>query len=157
MTSLENEDYLFLRMYSVDLRTASYSMGVLSRTEAADARECILRDIVVTYARPFSGNRGTTARSHRLLDLLPDVITEERKTLHEKLMRFRDQLFAHTDLEAYKPKPVKWERDGHVTFPMTFWGLDYVGLEAQVEELWDLIETVKATVDEEVRRLQSSL
>jgi len=50
----------------------------------------LITAIVVTYGRPFSGNRG--------IGKLPvDMIPDEHRTLHDKLMLLRNQVYAHTD------------------------------------------------------------
>jgi hypothetical protein len=146
-----------LYLSSLDLDTALGSLAALSRVSDNDVRVSLLRDIVVTYARPFSGNRGPSNRSHRLSDLLPAVVPKQNQALHAKLIRFRDQLFAHTDLEAYKPVPVKWEQHGQATFPMTFWALDYETLNGYVAELTELVESVESAVHDEITRIESTL
>lgn len=155
MTSIEDEDYLFLRLYSMDLDMARHSLGVLDQVVAAEIRYCIHRDIVVTYARPFSGNKGTGKKKHQLQMLMPGIIPEKHQSLHAKLMRFRNQLFAHTDIGAYKPKPMKWEVEDSTTFPMTFWGLDYNVLEEQLAEIRDLAEAVESAINAEIGRIES--
>jgi len=157
MTSLQNEDYLFLRLYSIDFDTALGSLAALDRVTDGDVRVSMLRDIVVTYARPFSGNRGRSIRSHRLSDLLPAVVPQKHEALHAKLIRFRDQLFAHTDLEAYNPNPTKWVQQGRATFPMTFWALDYDTLNGYAAELADLVKSVDSAVHDEISRIESTL
>lgn len=65
-------------------------------------RETALTAMVVTYARPFSGNRSDplcagTIRLRRLVTL-----SEAERTLHNRLVDLRNTAFAHADPSAWK-------------------------------------------------------
>ena len=62
----EKELYHFLKLYSVDFYSAKHIRQVLKRYRRKDVRYCILRDLIVTYCRPFSGNKGDKIANHKL-------------------------------------------------------------------------------------------
>jgi hypothetical protein len=111
------EKYHSYRLYSIDLDTALHSIRVLKRYRREDVRYCLLRDIVVSYARPFSGNKGETIPKHTLSK---KEVPKHLRPLHGELIDLRNQLFAHTDFTYRRPKAVNWSTPGHKWFPMTF-------------------------------------
>jgi hypothetical protein len=155
--SLETENYLFLRLYSIDLDTAMHSLDLIEQCSDPAIRVCLLRDLVVTYARPFSSNVGLTTRGHRVDNVLAHVVPVQHSSLHERLMRYRNQLFAHTDLEAYGPKAAKWGQEDKSTFPMTFWALDYQELNSRLSEIRELVSSATSAVDAEIHRIHALL
>jgi|GEM_PF-4098680 len=66
MTDADIEKYYFYRLYSIDLDSTKYSLRVLKRYRRKDVRHCLLRDVVVSYVRPFSGNKGQVIPKHKL-------------------------------------------------------------------------------------------
>ena len=64
-------------------------------------RETALTAMIVTYARPFSGNRADplTAKSVRLSSLIR--LTVAQRALHERIVELRNRAFAHADPDAW--------------------------------------------------------
>lgn len=157
--SLTDADYLFLRIYSIDLQTAIQALAALDRSEDPGIRMCITRDIIVTYCRPFAGNRGVAPERlrHRLDEVLPGVVPERHRALHLELKVMRNTLFAHSDLDAYQPRVAKREGKGGPEFPMSFKGLYYEDLNGRIPSLRDLVESVEIVVNNEIRKFNSTL
>lgn len=63
----------------------------------------LLLSAVVSYARPFSGNRP----QGNLDDKYLKGISEKKKKLHEKIVDCRNKVFAHTDGELFEVKYIK--------------------------------------------------
>jgi hypothetical protein len=57
VTDVQVEDYRFHRLYSIDVHTARQIWDLLAAQPDMAVRHALLRDLVVTYARPFSQNR----------------------------------------------------------------------------------------------------
>lgn len=157
-SSLDNVDYLFLRIYSMDLQTAMQSLAALDRCVDPAVRMCIIRDIIVIYCRPFAGNREAEAErsKHRLDQVLPRVIPERHAALHLELKRLRNKLFAHSDLDAYGPTAGMWDGKDGPAFPMSFTGLYHEDLNERLPEIRDLVQTVETAVNNEIRAVHST-
>jgi hypothetical protein len=65
-------------------------------------RETALTAMVVTYARPFSGNRSDplTAGSVRLSTLIG--LSPSQRALHDRLVSLRNRAFAHADPDEWR-------------------------------------------------------
>jgi hypothetical protein len=65
-------------------------------------RETALTAMVVTYARPFSGNRADplTARTIRLRSLVR--LSPAQRALHDRLIDLRNGAFAHADATEWR-------------------------------------------------------
>jgi len=109
MTDTDIEKYYFYRLYSIDLDSTKHSLCVLKRYRREDVRHCLLRDIVVSYARPFSGNKGQDIPKHKLTK---KVVPRNLCQLHDDLIKLRNQLFAHTDYTYRRPGTQKSTEKG---------------------------------------------
>ena len=58
MTKADMERYYFYRLYVIDFDAAKHTFEVLRRYKRNDIRFYLLRDLVMCYSRPFSGNKG---------------------------------------------------------------------------------------------------
>ena len=147
-----DEHYRFLRLYSVDFSEVRNSLRILRRYRRDDVRYCILRDLIVAYARPFSGNRGDFHKCHRLQ--IRFVPTECRQ-LHDELLALRMKLFAHTDYTYYRPKVARWETQRGAVFPMSFRVPNYRSLLDRTEAILTLVDAVEANLRREITRLET--
>lgn len=155
VTNRDTENYRFLRLYSIDLDMARQTCDLLARQNSAELRHCILRDLVVTYARPFSANRGRVFRRHRLEN---DVIPVGMLALHTELLSLRDQAFAHTDHDFRKPRIARWPgKSGRASYPMSFSNPAYDSLLTQLASIGELIIAVETKVNETIRVFESTL
>lgn len=109
-------------------------------------------EIVVSYARPFSGNRGENTRNHQLGK---KFVPTEFRALHEELLRLRREQFAHTDRTYYKPQAADFSKPGRKWFPMSFRGYDYSKLDAQVPSIEKLVAAVERNLQLEIDTIES--
>lgn len=145
VTRRDAENYRFLRLYSIDLEMAKQSCDLLARQDALELRYCILRDLVVTYSRPFSKNRGQVFSRHRLED---EVVPIAMQPLHAELLTLRDQAFAHTDHDFRSPQIARWPRSsGGATYAMSFRNPVYDKLNMRLQEIRDLVVAVEQRVN----------
>lgn len=149
------ERYCFLRLYAIDLDTALHTIKVLRRYKRADVQYSLLRDIAVTYARPFSFNKGELISK----DCLPSGkhVPKSMRDLHDELVRVRKEQFAHTDLKFYRPKVAKFSGVTKSWFPMSFKGYDYGALLEQLPEIKSLIQSVEKSVQAEIAQYEATL
>ena len=153
MQQPQEEQYYFYRLYSIDLDTTLHTLQLLKRYRRKDVRYCILRDIVVSYARPFSGNRGDQSHNHSLKKKL---VPTEFRALHEELLRLRCQQFAHTDKTYYKPKKVNWSKAGRKWYPISFKGYDYSTLDGQVRKIEQMVKAVERNLQKKIYAIEKS-
>ena len=152
MRQRDDEQYYFYRLYSIDFDTTRHALRVLKRYRRQDVRVCILRDTVVSYARPFSGNRVEKTRNHQLRR---KFVPAEFRALHEELLRLRCEQLAHTDRTYYKPKVANWSKPGRKWFPMSFRGYDYSKLDSQVPNIERLVAAVERNLQSEIAAIES--
>ncbi len=76
----------------MDLNDARVTLELIQRVSDDSIRIPILRDAIVTYARPFSKNFGRLHPKHRLRE---EFVQAEQLALHRELLEFRDSAFAH--------------------------------------------------------------
>lgn len=148
MTEIEFEKYCFLRLHSIDMDTAVQTVKTLKRYKRADVQVALLRDIAVTYARPFSRNKGNKISKHALPER---HVPRQLKPLHKRLLDLRNNQFAHTDLVFHKPKIMRWRTDSGDVYPMTFKSFDYQNLLRQLSEIETLIKAVESSINSEVK------
>jgi len=150
----KREKYAFLRLYDMDLEMSLQTISVLQRYRRKDVRFPLLRDIIVSYCRPFIKSRGKGIKG----DLHGVKFqNKDMESLHEELLTLRHQLFAHTDLNYKNPKIVNWSKGGYKWFPMSFKGFDYDYLDDKVPEIKKLIKYVQIELRKRIKRDEKSL
>lgn len=148
------EQYQFIRLWEHDVNLAFYTLKILKRYKKDDVRNALLRDIIVTYARPFSSSKGKEIKKHKLsLKFVPS----QKRNLHNELIDLRNQLFAHTDLQYKNPKVGKWDFGHYKMYPMSFKGFDYKKLHRKIDEITNLITEVHQNLKDKIRELQKNL
>lgn len=154
MTDSEYEFYCFLRLYLIDLDTASSIIPLLKRYKRDDVKISLLRDIAVTYARPFSVNKGIKIVNHQLALV---HVPKSSRAIHQKLINLRNSQFAHTDLKFHAPKVARFGTQENPYYPMSFKSFDYQQLLNQTLEIEALIKAVEQNVIAKVRRYETNL
>lgn len=151
MNETEFEAYKFFRLYSIDLDTAGHTLRILRRYKRDDVRYILIRELAITYARPFSDNKGILIKNHKLTER---VVPAEFKLLHKELLRLRNEQFAHTDLRFYKPKVARFGTPEKPWYPMSFKGYDYSSLLRQISDIGRLIRAVEASLLAKLQTLE---
>lgn len=154
LSAAQFEQYKYQRLCEVDFDEALEALRVLRRYRRPDVRYCLLRTIVVTYARPFAVNRGVVGSRHTLSKL---VVPRTQVALHKELIDRRNRLFAHTDFSFRRPQVARLEQRGRVAFPMGFGQLDYPALDRRLGEIERLVRAVLANLRELNERTEASL
>jgi len=143
------ENYYFLRMCSIDLDTALNTIKVLRRYKRLDVKYALLRDLTVTYARPFSTNIGRLGK-HNLS--VKKHVPKHFKPLHNELVRLRMEQFAHTDMTFYNPRVIKF---GPQLFAMTFKAGGYEALLGKLPEIEELVWLVEGSVNAQISEYEA--
>jgi hypothetical protein len=67
-------------------------------------RNALMTAIVVSYARPFSGNRSAEDVARRLPPAFIQALTGEELALHKRVLKLRNREFAHSDPDVSQVK-----------------------------------------------------
>ncbi len=139
-------DYLFYRLYSLDLGQAREVLDALNTHDDQLTRLSMLRDAIVAYARPFSGNRLDPTKRHRLPK---HVVRIEYRPLHKELMTLRNQAFAHTDYEFRDPSVSRLLGyiSGRAAYPITSRAVPWTTLLERLPEIRGLVAQVELSVE----------
>lgn len=147
-------EYRFLRLYSIDLQMARQTLALLQRYRRTDVRYALFRDAVVAYARPFSGNRDPSGKSHRLgCQLVPKA----HRSLHDDLLNLRMQLFAHTDFAVRQPTVMRWQTDKGFRYPLGFANPPYEEWLRRVQSIILLVQDVESSLGAKIDQFQGRL
>lgn len=151
----EHEKYLFLRIYSMDFDGVKYSLLALEKVQEKDIRYRLLREIAVSYARPFSTNRGKLIPK----DQCPErLVPKKHMGLHRELLKLRFELFAHSDLNRYDPVIGRgWKGKVRWVYPMSFRGFNYEHLDKQVPDIRKLVRGVTDALQIEIEAYEAKL
>ena len=154
MTPQQFEQYCFYRLYSIDLDTVRHSLRMLKRYRRQDVRHSILRDVVVGYARPFSGNKGKLFNKHQLST---KTVPSELRSLHSEMLDVRMRILAHTDYEFRNPRLARWPTSIGPIFPMSFRVYDIGKLDTRLPEIERLVKAVESSVNAKVRTIERNV
>ena len=143
---------MFLRLCEKDFLLAAAVLRMIRRHRRSDVKLALLRDGIVSYVRPFSENKG---RIIRVLRLGESIVPVDRRPLHRDLVVYRNQVFAHTDVEAYSPQLGRWPSKSGFVYPMSFRGLSADRFVGRASEIVSLVEDVHHAVQLEEHRIEA--
>ena len=150
VTEEEAEKLYFTWLYSIDLNTAQHILKTVSRhTSVGDQdkslRYYMLMALVVTYMRPFSVNYGTVIEKDSLRQ--NDLVPPEYMGLHDRIKNYRNQQFAHTDVEYFKPRMGNLGTIDQPHWTLSFRGSEFEFLDKNLQRIGELIGIVEARVN----------
>jgi len=148
------EEYYFYRLYSIDFDSTKHALRILKRYRRKDIRYCLLRDIVVSYVRPFSVNKGTHIPKHTLTK---KVVPSRLRPLHDELVDLRNQLFAHTDYQYRRPKVANWSTPAKKWFPMSCRAYDFDKIDSRISEIELLVKEVEKNLQDKINKIEKDL
>ena len=137
------EKYAFYRFAKDDLNEAFESVKAIKRYKKDIAISALVKIAVISYSRPFKTCRG---RDNQCYKLQNDVIPVQYKTLHQKIITYRDQIFAHTDIHVRKPAVQKWTIDNKEGFSITYRGFSPKDFLHETDKMKLLIEKVLSSL-----------
>ena len=89
-----------------------YEMG---KTYLDDAR-AYTTAIVVSYSRPFSGNRDRSGERDAIDKKYVEALTKQNRTVHDRIVDLRNKVFAHSDASFHNVQIRDTECGGMTTF-----------------------------------------
>lgn len=152
MNTAPRERYVLYYLTLIDLERVLRSLRNIQATADEYLKEALFRDAVVSYAKPFSDNRGVHTR--RGLKVPESVVPKELKAVHKELIHIRNQLFAHMDLDRQVPKIDVSTIDGekHISFTVVGYGRVYA--DHLIAPATQLAEAVHKNVMEMLREAE---
>jgi hypothetical protein len=153
MQSAEEEKYVFYRFASGDMLQALSHLKQLSRYRKNSPRHAFLLQAVLSYCRPFKRCYG----KHDNYKLPESFVPEKQIPLHKEISKWRDQVFAHTDLNIRRPRLKRWRTPTGNILPIQFKGFSPSILEKNIPQFRELIDTVRTKVDQHIYILESKL
>ena len=94
-------EYRRLRLFSIDMDGVRHGLRLLRRYRRNDVRFALLRDVVITYSRPFVATK--SPRGGKFTFSLR-YVPRGHRSMHLELVRVRNTLFAHSDLQTHQPQ-----------------------------------------------------
>lgn len=133
------ERYYFYRLSDHDLEHAKFALERVMKVEDKFLQHALMKDAVLSYARPFSKSRGYFGKKYALPE---KYVPAAQKELHRRLMFYRDQVFAHTDIASKTPQLSRFKTDKGFWYPMSFKSLSPEDLLSSVPEIELLVSAV---------------
>ena len=99
------EKYVFYNLAVADLNEASGCLNAIKQYKRGLTSTTMVKNAIIAYSRPFTKCRGIYNKMHRLPI---EVVPENHRDLHNKVLHYRDCIIAHTDLDFKNPKLVKY-------------------------------------------------
>lgn len=106
-------DRQFNRVY-ISVKDMDQSVEFATAAERVSdpiVQRALLTATIVSYARPFSANRTHPSAVVQPPSVLGNL-TEEERTLHERLCEIRNKAIAHSDFEMNPSRPVEYRDTG---------------------------------------------
>lgn len=135
------------------------TLDLHSSATRADKRllRCLNTGLIVSYVKPFSGNRGSADVRKSLPSEYIDILSDDHRRLHDQLIASRKCDHAHSDPKGRSVSvEVQKVGDGGLTIPR---GRDACAALSRdsVEEVAKLIQRLQAKLSEEHVRIQGVL
>jgi hypothetical protein len=153
MLNAQEEEYVFYRSASGDLLAAVDILKEISRYKEMNAKRALLLKVILSYCRPFK----TSIEKYTKCKLSQSFVPVEHKNLHDKLIKYRDNVLAHTDPTVRRPKLQEWKMSSGRLLPIVFKSLDIEKFENSVPELKELIDKILKRIQDQLQTFEAWL
>ena len=106
MKDICEEEYVFYNLATADFYEASGCLNTIKQYKRGLTSTTMVKNAIIAYSRPFMPCRGIHIQEHRLKS--KKVVPKEYRSLHKKVLQYRNRIIAHTDLAFRNPKLVKY-------------------------------------------------
>lgn len=128
----------------IDMERVQKSIEYFWDTDDKHLKSALLRDAVISYAKPFSSNRFSDGSKG--LRIYGNIVPKELADTHEEILALRNKLIAHTDMTAQKPKVEEYQDEVGCNFSMTVSGYEVIHKDHLIEPLLSLAKAVHANL-----------
>jgi hypothetical protein len=104
---VDEEKYVFYNsIVDMSINDSINSYALLMKYIDLDLslRMPLLRDVVISYLKPFKKTQGRLNKNHTIEASDIAIEKEDLLVVHNKLLAYRDQVFAHYDLSIRSPR-----------------------------------------------------
>ena len=147
------ERYAFIHLSIVDMSRAISSIELLSLQDNEHIRDALMRDAVISYAKPFSSNKGVISKHRLRID--DSYIPTESLSEHKAVIAARNKLIAHVDLDGQNPQVEVYVIAGKRGADLMVSGYErpnILGLASSVRQLAGLVQNLLLTERSELIR-----
>jgi len=157
MENAFDEKYVFYRLVSADLDEAYRSLQEIQRYKRGPVIMALIKNAIVSYARPFMQCKGKYMNDYRLRE--KDVVPTKYRKLHKKILDYRKQVVAHTDVGVREPGLGKLNLGNRILRPIRlkgkgFYFEDYIAI---VDEMKDLCKAVSSSLKQTIKEYEKKL
>ena len=105
MNNKHEEEYVFYNLAIADFYEASGCLDAIKQYERGLTRTTMVKNAIIAYSRPFTKCNGKHTKKHCLKI---EIVPKHYRSLHKKILQYRDKIIAHTDLDFRNPKLDKY-------------------------------------------------
>jgi len=153
MKTPQEEEYVFYRFASGDMVNALSCLKSIQRYKKYSTRHAFIFQAVLSYCRPFKSSNG----KHGKYKLSKSFVQDDYMELHKELEKFRDKVFAHTDLNVRSPVLKRWKAGNIDMLPIQFKHLSPSIFNKRIAEINELVTKVMNRIDQHIDMLGSWL
>jgi len=146
------ERYIFYWLAMVDMDRVLKCISYIESLEDDFLKDAMVRDAVVSYMRPFSGNEGIHQRKG--LKVPTSSIPANLKSQHTEIETYRQKLFAHMDISFQSPKLECYEINGKKHYSFTTKGYERTHVQHLVKPLGKLAKIVRSYLMKELNKIE---
>jgi hypothetical protein len=143
------EECAFYSFAKDDLKEAYRSIEAVNRYKRDVVISALIKIAIISYSRPFKKCRGEYNKHYKLE---ADIIPNQYKELHQKIITYRDQIFAHSDIDLKKPEVRKCKIENKEIFSITYRGFspkDFLHETAKMKQLInEVLSSMSLCIDE---------
>jgi len=147
------EEYVFYRNATGDLTEAVSSLKMINRYKRQIAISALMKTAIIAYSRPFKTCKGKYGRYKIKDSIIPNNFT----ALHQKIIKYRDQIFAHHDIPIRKPTLHKWQMKNKTRYPITFKGFYAKDFSHEINNMKQLIKELLNLLNIHIGELEKKL
>lgn len=149
-----NEQYAHFRYCIYDLNKARDILQDIRDNRGNPLCSHAFEFALVTYSKPYRRRYGLTIRRHKLNE---KFIPDKHRDLHDRILKNRDQIHAHTDLSLRDPK-VHVENSSYGKIAILC--ENRINVTAELCNIDSIIELIEQSLDgmyEEEKKLEAAL
>ena len=148
------EEYAFYSFAKDDLTEAYSSLKAIKKYKRNIAVSALVKAAVISYSRPFKKCCGKYKSCYKLQS---NIIPDSYQSLHKKIITYRDQIFAHTDIDVRRPDIRKLKIQNKERFSITYRGFSCKDFLHEIEQMKKLIECIVTSLQQHVNKIKQKL